>query len=115
MADKKTITIHNKISANFREVHIDGAYGGATGRGLINLSFYAERAPIPKSSEFAIKEDNTIGELISNSADSKTGILREYEFGVYMDIAVAKALVTLLSDKIDFIETKVKELNDANK
>ena len=61
MADKKTITIHNKISSDFREIHVDGAYGGLTPRGLINLNFYAERAPIPKSSEFFSPSKN--GEL----------------------------------------------------
>lgn len=103
MEAPKKITIHNKISGNYRQVHVDGAFGGITPRGLINLSFYAERTPIPKSSEFAI-ENNYFGTLLSNSDDSKNGVLREFEFGIYTDISVAKALIKLLSEKIEDFE-----------
>jgi hypothetical protein len=99
----KKVTIHNKISNTYREIHVDGAFGGITPRGLINLSFYAERTPIPKSSEFKIT-DKRIGELIKNSSDSKTGILREFEFGIYTDINVAKSLIKLLTEKINDFE-----------
>jgi hypothetical protein len=110
MTEKRTITIHNKISSDFKEIHVDGAYGGLTPRGLINLNFYAERAPIPKSSEFEITATNTVGELLSNSSDSKTGILREYGFGIYMDIAVAKSIIELLNTKISEYENVLKSV-----
>lgn len=109
MTDQKKLTIHNKISAIFREIHVDGAYGGLTPRGLINLNFYAERAPIPRSSEFEITAENTLGKSLGDSEDSKTGILREYEFGIYMDIAVAKAIITLLTNKISEYETAINK------
>ncbi len=107
----KKITIHNKISTNYKQVHADGAYAGITPRGLINISFYGERTPIPKASDFKITEDNQLGELISNSAESKSGILREFEFGVYLDVTTTKALITLLTDKIHEFE-KIQLKND---
>lgn len=107
METPKKVTIHNKISGNYRQIHVDGAFGGITPRGLINLSFYAERTPIPKSSEFAI-ENNYFGTLLNNSEDSKTGVLREFEFGIYADISVAKAIIKLLTEKIDDFEKTVQ-------
>lgn len=108
MEELKKITVHNKIANTYREIHVDGAFGGITPRGLVNLSFYAERTPIPKSSEFSIV-DGKIGELITNSDDSKSGILREFEFGIYTDINVAKSLIKLITDKVkDFEDFQLK-------
>lgn len=107
------IEIHNKISGTYRQVHVDGAYGGITPRGLLNLSFFAERVPIPKSTEFKLTDRGQVGDLIKNSADSKEGVLREFEFGIYFNIDVAKALVVLLSDKINQLEGLLKQQNDS--
>jgi hypothetical protein len=106
------ITIHNKFASGYRQIHVDGAFGGITPRGLINLSFFAERVPIPKSSDFKI-ENNAIGALIENSADSKNGVLREYEFGVYMNPEVAKSIITMLSTQLELFENFVKDQQDA--
>jgi len=106
------ITVHNKFANTYRQIHVDGAYGGITPRALINLSFFAERVPIPKSSDFEI-ENNAIGKLIKNSDDTKTGVLREYEFGVYMSIEVAKSIVALLSAQIEQFEKLINEQQNA--
>lgn len=102
------ITFYNKISANFREIHVDGAYGGLTPRGLINLNFFAERFPIPKSSDFKVT-GQSITEKIKDSDDSKEGIIREYEFGVYMDINTCKMIINLLTTKVIELENLIKE------
>ena len=96
------VSIHNKINPNFREVHVDGAHGGITSKGYINLNFYAERQALPKTIELSV-DDN--GQILSTeiSADSKIGFLREYEFGIYMDLSTATEIV-------DFLQSKIKEL-----
>lgn len=99
-----TITFHNKISSSFREIHADGIYGGLTPRGLINLNFFAERFPIPKSTEFNLIDNKKVGEKLEDSIDSKIGIIREYEVGVYMQIEIAKNLSKFLQDKIKEFE-----------
>jgi hypothetical protein len=111
MSPKSKIVFHNKITANYREVHIDGAFGGITPRNYINLSFYSERFPIPKSSTFEVNENATIGKLISNSDDSKIGIIREYEFGVYMDMRTAAELGRFLLEKVN----ELNKLNNPEK
>lgn len=114
--DKATIPdqirVHNKISANYRELHIDGAFGGITTRGYINLSFYAERLPIPKATDFSITSEGKMGDKIADSEDSKQGLLREFEFGVYMDITTAKSLVEFLNVKITELEKALIFIND---
>ena len=111
--NSNTFTVHNKISSNFRELHVDGAYGGITPRGLINLNFYAEKFPIPKSSNFKIIPGSNSVETIENSSESNSGIIREYEIGVYLDINVAKNIVEFLKNKISELE-QLNEQTNAN-
>lgn len=107
---EKNIQFHNKLSPNFREIHVDGAYGGITPRGYINLNFYAERFPIPKSTTYNLQE-NKLAEKITE--ECKAGIIREYEFGVYLDFNTATDIYNFLGQKIKELETKRDE-NDTN-
>jgi|APGre2960657468_1045069.scaffolds.fasta_scaffold17883_4 hypothetical protein len=98
-AKKKKITFHNKISPQFRSIHVDGAFGGLSPRGLININFFSERFTIPKSTDFEVN-GSAIGNKISDSPDSKDGVIREYDLGVYMDVEVAKKIIELLVAKV---------------
>lgn len=100
----RTITFHNKISQNFREVHVDGAFGSITPPGFVNLNFYAERLPIPKATDYTINDNNTLGEKVNDSNDSKTGVVREYEFGIYCDLKTAINIRNFLSERITELE-----------
>jgi hypothetical protein len=102
---KNKVTIYNKFSPNFRELHVDGAYGGMTPRGLLNINFYAERAPIPRSTEFTVEGANLIDP--QHSADSKKGIIREFEVGIYMDVNAARELNKWLTTHIANIEKNI--------
>jgi hypothetical protein len=117
MPGKKTnntsrITIHNKINQGFRQIHIDGALGGITPKGLINLNFFAERFPIPKSTDFEIDKETKTLKRIEDSNDTKEGIIREYEFGVYMNIETAKNILSWLQIKVDEYNNLIKEQSD---
>lgn len=103
------ITIHNKVSPFYKPVHVDGVYGGITPRGLLNVSFFSERFPIPKSTEFRIDHENKTVSKIKDSADSKNGIIREYEVGVYMNLETAKSLNKFLAAKIEELEKALLE------
>lgn len=104
----KSVTVYNKISNSFRELHIDGAYGGVTPKGLFNINFYAERLAIPKSTEFEIVNNKL--SKIGDSADSKKGIIREFEAGVYMTIETAKELHKWLGDNIEKNEARKQKI-----
>ncbi|HLF47411.1 MAG TPA: hypothetical protein VI548_13365 [Chitinophagaceae bacterium] len=103
-----SVTIHNKISNNFRELHVDGAYGGVTPKGQFNINFYAERLAIPKATDYKIEDNKLI--KIADSEDSKKGIIREFETGVYMTIETAKEIHKWLGDQISNFETQKNKL-----
>lgn len=99
-SDKKSIIIHNIKNPGFRQIHVDGAHGGITPTGFINLNFFSQRGVIPTGTEFEVGENDEIGNLKRNLKDSKSGIIREFEVGIYMDINSCKNLVSFLEQKI---------------
>lgn len=94
MADKKIVEIHYQKNPLYRSIYSDGAIGGLTPLNFINLNFYATRQPIPRSTQQSIYEDGLIDAEVSD--DSKKGIIREIEFGVYMSRQTAEDLYSFL-------------------
>ena len=109
---EKEIEIHNKVSSAFQQINVDGAYGGITPSGKINLNFFSERYPIPKSTFFEIKNDKLI-KKVRDSSESKKGIIREYNFGIYMDLRAAKGLSLWLQECVKNMEKRGKETKNA--
>lgn len=108
--EKKSIVIHNIKNPGFRQIHVDGAHGGITPNGLFNLNFFSQRGVIPKGTEFAINEKGDVGEALKNLKDTKSGIIREFEFGIYMDINACKNLVNFLLKKMEEFESISKQI-----
>lgn len=111
MSNKKkdSIVIHNIKNSGFRQIHVDGAQGGITPSGFINLNFYSQRIVIPKGTEFSITEKGELGKSLKDIPNSKSGIVREFEFGAYMDIKTCVSLKIFLEKKIDeFNELTIK-------
>ena len=59
-----------------------------------------------------MKEGEGVGGKIKDSDDSKSGIVREYEMGIYCDIETARKLKNLLENKIKEFEELILNLND---
>ena len=95
-----SVEVNYQKSNFFRVIHVDGAFGGPSPRGLVNIAFYSERMPIPKKTEFELNA-GTPG--VEKAVDVKGGIFREVEANMVMDIAVACSLYVWLGQKI--IET----------
>ena len=80
---------HYQKSNYFRVVHVDGAFGGPSARGLVNIAFFSERNPLPR---------RTMKPLVGGApgieeiVEVKQGVIRELEVNVVMDIAVAAAV-----------------------
>ena len=110
-ADKNNLEFHNKINPGYRQIHADGILGGITPKGLININFFSERFPIPKSTFYEFIAEKKLIKEIKHSDDSKEGIIREFEFGVYLEINAAKELSNWLLDKINEYET-IKSKNE---
>ncbi len=105
MEKKPEITIHNIKSNKFRHSHADGASASLTPHGYININFFSERNAIPKGTVFVVNDDGKLGEAKANIPGSKIGLVREFDFGVYLDVEVCKRVVTLLNQKIKEHET----------
>jgi hypothetical protein len=93
------------IKSNFfRVVHADGVYGGPSPHRELCLTFFNERFPIPKSSIYNIAPTGELQDELQSERDARTGIVREVEIAVMMDLSVAKSLALWLADKIAEIE-----------
>ena len=93
----KEIVFYYEKTPQYRTVNADGAYGGMTPTNQVNLSFYSTRNYIPKSVTHQVYEDGTLSKNpIEEHPESKKGIIREVEFGVYMNKQSAHDLYLFL-------------------
>lgn len=93
---KPIVKIHYDKNPQFRTVYVDGAIGGITPTNAVNLNFYSTRHPIPKSVDYELNEDGTLNKDGRPSSDSKSGIIREIEFGIYLNHESANDLYEFL-------------------
>ena len=80
----------------YRTIYADGLIGGVTPTQSVNLNFYATRNVIPKSIAYEFNGDGTLKEDGLKSDDSKDGIIREIEIGVYMNKDTARDVYDFL-------------------
>ena len=95
------------IKSNFfRVVHADGVHGGITGKGGVQIGFFSERKPIPKTETYRI-QDGHLAERVRE--ESRDAIVREVEVEVLMNMQMAKSLYDWLGDKLESFEQLAKE------
>jgi hypothetical protein len=92
-------------SNQFRVVHVDGAHGGVSPKGLIQMAFFSERAPIPQQETYML-EQGKLGKC--KAVKQRDAIIREVEVETLIDLQVAKVIVQWLGDKINQAETLMK-------
>jgi hypothetical protein len=101
-------------SDNYREFPCDGALGGPTPKGKIWMALYSERYPLPRVIVYSATPGDAANELTIDektkplAVESREGIVRNVEFGAYMDLEVAKALHTWLGQKISDLQKATK-------
>lgn len=107
MTDQKanpTIDINYVKSASYREVPCDGALGGITPQKKLWVGFYSERLPLPRlvrhelipterQNEFSLDPNGT-------PLESRGGLIRNVEFGIYLSKEAAKQLHEWLGDNL---------------
>jgi|CryGeyStandDraft_13_1057135.scaffolds.fasta_scaffold05214_2 hypothetical protein len=87
-------------SPSFRNYHVDGIYGGITGRGFLQLDFFVEKHPLPDEETYSIDQKG----LSLENKKSSTSVIREVEGGLVMDYNMMKSLKAWLDDKINTFE-----------
>jgi hypothetical protein len=92
-------------SFDFKTVTVNGAHGGVTLAGDINLNFYTDTVELPKLTTHKV---SPMGEVLgADVIDPKPEAIREVCFGIKMDITTAKSVALWLNAKIEAAEKQV--------
>jgi hypothetical protein len=95
------LRFHYIKGQQFRVIHVDGALGGITPRGLIHCAVYSERPAIPQTTEHDISPEGRLGAQVSQ--EGRQGVVREMD----VDLIMSKQTAIELRDWLD---GRVKEL-----
>lgn len=96
---------------DYREIHVDGAWGGLTPRGYIQMAFYNERLPIPQQTTFELK-DNQIGGEVKEKRRTRQAIIRNVEVDLIMDLNTAESIRDWLNQHIEKLKERLAEAGD---
>jgi hypothetical protein len=93
------VTFNYIESAFFRVIHVDGAIGGITTRGLIHCSIFSERVAIPRLARHSLNSDGSLGDM--EVLEAREGIAREMEADLILDERSARALRDWLTRELN--------------
>ena len=83
----------------YRDIHIDGIWGGVHPGGYIQMAVFKDRSQLPNEVEYAVSEDGRqAGETSRDVSDS---ITRVVEADIAMSLNVAILMRDWLSERID--------------
>jgi hypothetical protein len=105
-APSTTIAINYIKSNEFRESACDGALGGPTPNGKLWVAFYTERFPLPRITRQKLRPADEPGAFMidekspAEPVESREGIVRNVEFGLYMSLESAEQLHTWLGKQL---------------
>ena len=103
---KPTITFNYKRINNYRTYHVDGVFGGLNAKGNLILELFSEKNPMPKFVVQEITDKGEIGKEIKRDK-GESGVIRQIECGLFMDMLTAIALRNWLDAKIKEYEKKL--------
>lgn len=109
------------IKGNFyRALHVDGAYGGLTARGVIAVTVYNERQPIPQQTGNSVVKTAgdrvELGEEALEARVGKEGIVRELDATMYLSVKVAEDVAHWLLERVSehkTIRDEIKKMQAA--
>ncbi len=97
----KEIEIHYLKTPAYRSYHVDGVFGGVTGKGKLYCELFIDRSATPQKVLHEVLPDNRVGNEICR--EGKKGLVREIECGMILDVNTAIAMRDWLSRRIDEI------------
>ncbi len=100
----KPYIVHFLKSNSFKVIHADGAHGGISPKGLLNMSVFSERLPIPKKEIF--KEED--GVLKHFDRVGKEDLVREVEATILMDYPTMVMIRDWMTGQIKEFEKRYK-------
>ena len=107
--ERNVIRFEFEKTPQFRNIHVDGAFGGLAPKGLINMAIFNERQPIPKATAHVLKDDHHLGEELVDARDVRSSVFRSVEANLIMDLPTAISIQGWLADKIAQLEKAIEE------
>src|SRR5262245_36343231 len=96
----KELQFHFEKGSYFRVIHVDGAFGGISpGSQLLHMAVFNERQPLPKSITHQM-DHGKLGPEIMDKREGRSGIFREVEADLVMNVDTAIAIRAWLDEKI---------------
>ena len=86
-------------SPNYKDIHIDGIWGGVHPGGYIQMAVFNDKSHLPDVVEYEVREDGRLGN--ETSRDLPDGIIRELEVDIAMNLNVAILMRDWLSERIN--------------
>ncbi|RJR20567.1 MAG: hypothetical protein C4582_09015 [Desulfobacteraceae bacterium] len=107
---ENTIKFKYIFSKDYNPKYVNGAYGGVTPKGEITINFYFERQGLPTSQEYEITNDGRFSnEIKTEPEDLQKSMIRFVDTGVILNLTTAKAIISWLSAKVEFLEEKIQK------
>lgn len=113
------INFHYQKSPLYRAIHCDGFIGGRTPRGYMSVSFFNERAAIPRNSLRRVisSDEKTFTAGPEEVVESLSGLVRHVETTLFMDINAAREFHVWFGEnltKLEEVAGKIQENNRSN-
>lgn len=108
------VTFEYIKSTQFRVIHADGAIGSVSPNGNLNMTFFSERPPIPRTLVHELNDDGTLGSNIPEQTVTRKGVVREMDVNVVMNVAAVTSLIDWLKDRQKEMIAQVASANSAN-
>jgi hypothetical protein len=106
----KLYTFKNVKNVDFRTVWASGVFGGMTAKGQLNMNFFLDTLELPKSVQHEIiGNDLAINPLPAPPVEPSS--VREVQFGLLLDLEVAKTVVKWMQEHINEFEQRFGDIN----
>lgn len=99
-----TLEAHYEKSNFFRVIHADGMFGGLSPSGQLHIAIFNQRSPLPKKSNILVAPNGVTTETVT---DTKTGIFREIEADVAMNLNTALAFHIWLAQNLNLMRKQL--------
>src|SRR5690349_10882143 len=101
----------------YHEIAGHGVIGGPTPAGKIWMAIYSERAPLPRMVEYDVAPPEPGSTTIQfeehvaipSNRETRNGVIRHIECGVYMDLEVAERIRDWLTRHIEQLKAENNE------
>ncbi len=112
--DLPKVQFHYIKTNQFKDVHVDGVFGGVSPSGFIQMAVFTERVPIPQTIVHRIKEDGSLAEEVVQERVGRSGIVRDVDVNLIFNAQTARLLIEWLKSRVKQAEELEVALKSAS-